>query len=86
MRDHVFKAPKWRRPTLPQARTCSQAEAIALLRRDVFDHAISSGLLHPCCIKRGEKRDSKVYAVSAVQRVEDMLLDGSFWQTAGGAR
>lgn len=74
--------PKWkpdRKAALPEARTCTQAEAIALLRRDLFDAAVKAGWLQPCCEKLSERGTvKKIYAVAAVRQVEARVLAGEY--------
>ena len=72
---------KWkpRRSTLPETLICSQAEAIELLRRQVFDDAIAAGWLAPC-VKRPTERDNdtKIYSVADVQLVARRILAGEY--------
>lgn len=71
---------KWRakRPTLPETLICSQTEAIDLLRRQVFEDAIKAGVLKPCCKKKGQKENTKFYAVAAVQAVAQKIVGGEY--------
>lgn len=72
---------KWRprRSTLPETLICSQAEAMELLRRQVFDDAVAAGWLSPCAT-RATERDAatKIYAVSEVQAVARRILAGEY--------
>jgi hypothetical protein len=68
-----------KRPTLPQARTCSQAEAIQILRRQLFEDAEAAGWLSPCATKPNKKdAPSKIYSVAEIQLVETRVLAGEY--------
>lgn len=72
---------RWKpsRATLPQARLCTQAEAIALLKRQLFEDAIAAGWLKPCCVRQNKvDRPTKLYAVKDVQAVEEKVLAGEY--------
>lgn len=72
---------KWKskRSTLPDALICSQAEAIELLREQVFKDAIGAGWLQPCATKPNKKdADTKIYSVAAVQAVARRILAGEY--------
>jgi hypothetical protein len=77
----MTKAPKMprRAALMPQARTCSQAEAMDFLRPKLFRDAVEAGWLSPCCVAPNTVEDgSKIYAVADLQNVEDRILNGQY--------
>ena len=80
---------KWKpkRSTLPDALICSQAEAIELLRRQVFDDAIAAGWLKPCAEKPNTSDvPTKIYSVADVQLVAKRILTGEYPSKKGAGK
>jgi hypothetical protein len=77
---------KWqpKRATLPDTLICSQTEAIALLREQVFRDAIAARVLKPCVHKRCTKETTKLYAVKAVQAVAERIVGGQYPDVRNG--
>ena len=63
---------------MPMPHVCSQADAIRYLGRVVYDSAVLSGRLKPCCTKPSPTKAMKLYAVADVKAVEDEILSGRF--------